>query len=93
MTLNGLVQIMFYFIVLLGLAKPLGWYMARVYEGRACGLDRILFAGGTPHLPPLQGIVTLMKWIGRHTVWPCCSSMRQGCSRSTSSSGSKVSSR
>jgi len=42
MTLNGLVQIMFYFIVLLGLAKPLGWYMARVYEGRACGLDRIL---------------------------------------------------
>ena len=41
MTLNGLVQIMFYFIVLLGLAKPLGWYMARVYEGRPCGLDRI----------------------------------------------------
>ena len=39
MTLNGLVQIMFYFIVLLGLAKPLGWYMARVYEGRACGLE------------------------------------------------------
>jgi K+-transporting ATPase ATPase A chain len=42
MTLNGLVQIMLYFIVLLGLSKPLGWYMARVYEGRPCGLDRIL---------------------------------------------------
>ena len=56
MTLNGLVQIMFYFIVLLGLAKPLGWYMARVYEGRACGLDRILFPRGTPHLPPVQGM-------------------------------------
>ena len=42
MTLNGLFQIMFYFIVLLGLAKPLGWYMARVYEGRPCGLDRIV---------------------------------------------------
>ncbi|HEU4505106.1 MAG TPA: potassium-transporting ATPase subunit KdpA, partial [Nitrospira sp.] len=24
-----------------GLAKPLGWYMAQVYEGRSCGLDRI----------------------------------------------------
>ena len=41
MTLNGIAQIVFYFVVLLGLAKPLGWYMARVYEGRPCGLDRI----------------------------------------------------
>ncbi len=42
MTLNGVFQIIFYFVVLFGLAKPLGWYMARVYEGRPCGLDRIL---------------------------------------------------
>ena len=42
MTMNGIAQIVFYFIVLLGLAKPLGWYMARVYEGRPCGLERIL---------------------------------------------------
>ena len=41
MTLNGLTQVLFYFVVLLGLAKPLGWYMAQVYEGRSCGLDRI----------------------------------------------------
>jgi K+-transporting ATPase ATPase A chain len=41
MTLNGMFQIILYFIVLLGLVKPLGWYMARVYEGRPCGLDRI----------------------------------------------------
>ena len=41
MTLNGLTQAFFYFIVLIGLAKPLGWYMAQVYEGRSCGLDRI----------------------------------------------------
>jgi len=41
MSLNGLVQIMFYCLVLLGLARPLGWYMARVYEGRPCGLDPI----------------------------------------------------
>src|SRR5262244_257013 len=42
MTLNGLLQLIFYFVVLLALAKPLGWYMARVYEGRSCGLDQIL---------------------------------------------------
>jgi len=42
MTLNSLTQVVFYFVVLLGLAKPLGWYMAQVYEGRPCGLDRIL---------------------------------------------------
>ena len=38
MTINGLVQIGLYFVVLLALAKPLGWYMARVYEGQPCGL-------------------------------------------------------
>jgi K+-transporting ATPase ATPase A chain len=42
MTINGLVQIGLYFVVLLALAKPLGWYMARVYEGQPCGLDRVL---------------------------------------------------
>jgi len=31
-----------YLTVLLALAKPLGWFMARVYEGKACGLDRVL---------------------------------------------------
>jgi len=40
MTINGLVQIGLYFAVLLALAKPLGWYMARVYEGKSCGLDQ-----------------------------------------------------
>ncbi|BCA56355.1 potassium-transporting ATPase potassium-binding subunit [Nitrospira sp. KM1] len=42
MTINGLVQIGLYFVVLLALVKPLGWYMARVYEGQPCGLDRVL---------------------------------------------------
>jgi K+-transporting ATPase ATPase A chain len=42
MTINGLVQIGLYFVVLLALAKPLGWYMARVYEGQPCGLDRVV---------------------------------------------------
>lgn len=42
MTINGWLQIVLYLAVLLGLVKPLGWYMARVYEGRPCGLDWIL---------------------------------------------------
>jgi K+-transporting ATPase ATPase A chain len=42
MTTNGLLQIALYFVVLLALAKPLGAYMARVYEGKPFGLDRVL---------------------------------------------------
>jgi potassium-transporting ATPase potassium-binding subunit len=43
MTNNALLQICFYFAVLLTLAKPLGAYMARVYEGRPLGFERLLY--------------------------------------------------
>ncbi len=39
MTAIALLQIGLYLAVLLLLVKPLGWYMARVYEGKPCGLD------------------------------------------------------
>ena len=42
MTTNGVIQIGLYFIVLLALVKPLGTYMAKVYQGEPFGLDRIL---------------------------------------------------
>jgi len=42
MTANGAVQLLFYLGLLLALAKPLGAFMARVYEGRPCGLDGAL---------------------------------------------------
>jgi len=42
MSPNGLLQIGLYFAVLLALVKPLGWYMARVYEGKPFGLDHAL---------------------------------------------------
>jgi K+-transporting ATPase ATPase A chain len=42
MTLNGYLQIGCYLVVLLVLVKPLGAYMARVYEGLPLGLDRVL---------------------------------------------------
>jgi len=40
MTANGMFQLVFYVVVLLALARPLGAYMARVYEGRV-GLHRM----------------------------------------------------
>jgi K+-transporting ATPase ATPase A chain len=39
---NGALQLGLYLVVLLALAKQLGLYMARVYEGRTVGLDRVL---------------------------------------------------
>lgn len=42
MTANGWIQVGLYFIVVVASAKPLGWYMARVYQGQPCGLDRAL---------------------------------------------------
>ena len=42
MLTNGYLQLGFFLIVLTALAKPLGAYMARVYEGKPCGLDRVL---------------------------------------------------
>jgi len=38
----GILQLVVYLVVLVLLVKPLGWYMARVYQGRPCGLDRLL---------------------------------------------------
>ncbi len=40
--MNGILQIALYFVVLLLLVKPLGTYMARVYEGKPIGIDRVL---------------------------------------------------
>jgi len=42
MTTNGFLQIGLYLIALVALAKPLGWYMARVYEGQPVWLNRLL---------------------------------------------------
>ena len=42
MTANGVLQLVVYLGVLLVLAKPLGAYMARVYEGRRVALDPAL---------------------------------------------------
>lgn len=41
MSSNGLMQLGIALISLLACVRPLGWYMARVYSGRAPGLDRV----------------------------------------------------
>jgi len=42
MTGGGILQVLLYLAVLLALVKPLGWFMARVYQNKPCGLDRVL---------------------------------------------------
>ena len=42
MTANGIAQIVLFLVVLLVLVKPLGAYMARVYEGRRVALERVI---------------------------------------------------
>src|SRR5688572_11130576 len=42
MTGNGFLQLALYLIVLLLLVKPLGSYMARVYQGQPLALERVL---------------------------------------------------
>jgi K+-transporting ATPase ATPase A chain len=42
MTTNGLIQIGLYLVILVAAVRPLGLYMARVYEGKPVFLDRVL---------------------------------------------------
>ena len=42
MSVYSWLQIGLYLAVLILLVKPLGWYMAQVYEGKPCGLDRVV---------------------------------------------------
>lgn len=49
MTSSGFLQIVIYVVALLALAKPLGGYMARVYQGESVGLNR--------WFSPLEGFI------------------------------------
>jgi potassium-transporting ATPase potassium-binding subunit len=42
MLTNSYLQLILYMVVLLAAVKPLGWYMARVYQNQPVGLDRLL---------------------------------------------------
>ena len=68
MTANGILQIALFFLIIVALTKPLGAYMARIFEGpprrlekviyRLCGIDPLQeqtwmqYAGGTADFQP-----------------------------------------
>ncbi|MFO1022787.1 MAG: potassium-transporting ATPase subunit KdpA [Planctomycetales bacterium] len=41
MNMTAWVELVLYVVVLVACVKPLGWFMARVYQGEPCGLDRV----------------------------------------------------
>src|ERR1041384_1784980 len=41
MSAHGYLQLVLYIVVLLALARPLGAYMARVFEGQSAGLNTV----------------------------------------------------
>ena len=87
MLTNGYLQIAFYLVVLTALAKPLGAYMARVYEGKPCGLDRVLGPvedwiyrlTGCEALAPTCGGPLTPRPCCRSRSWACWSSRCSGC--------------
>jgi K+-transporting ATPase ATPase A chain len=42
LTSSGWLQLLLFLAVLIASVKPLGWYMARVYQSRPCGMDKVL---------------------------------------------------
>ncbi|MBF0551911.1 MAG: potassium-transporting ATPase subunit KdpA, partial [Deltaproteobacteria bacterium] len=54
MSSNGIIQIVLFLAILLALVKPLGAYMARVYEGRPIWLERLF--------GPLERLI--YRWCG-----------------------------
>lgn len=54
MTWQAWAQLALYFAVLLALVKPLGSYMARVYEQEPILLEKPARLARAPHLPALR---------------------------------------
>jgi K+-transporting ATPase ATPase A chain len=59
MTLYSWFQLLLYLVVLLALAKPLGSYMARVYQGERVFMDRLL--------GPIERFIYRLSGIDSHT--------------------------
>jgi len=53
MTLNGWLQFLIFFVVLLVCIRPLGIYMAKVFEGNSASCARLktLFTGAAAYMP------------------------------------------
>ena len=55
MNTNNLIQCLFYVLAMLAVTKPLGWYIAKVYEGEAPWLGRV-FGGFEKFLYRICGV-------------------------------------
>ena len=55
MTVNGVLHILLFFGVILALTKPLGAYIAMVFEGESRVSKRFFAPGRKPDLPRLHG--------------------------------------
>ena len=42
MNTNNIIQICIFLGVLLATVTPLGWFMSRVFQGKPCGLDKLI---------------------------------------------------
>ena len=64
MTANGYLQLAFYLVVLIALAKPLGAYMARIYEGQPGAAQPLGRAARARHLSRLRASTrrSEMRW-------------------------------
>ena len=68
-------NLLLYFVVLAALAKPLGWYMARVYEGQAVRAGPRRSAGWSGCIYRVAGVDPhARKWGGGSTPSRCCCS-------------------
>jgi len=83
---RGIVQLVLYLVVLIALSKPLGDYMARVYEGKATmrpdpgAVERLVYRA--------CGVQADTRRAGRPTRSGCCSSIWRAswwCTRSCDS--------
>jgi len=70
MTIYGWLQIIFYLVVLILLVKPLGGFMANVYQGERTFLSPVITPWRNGSIA-FAASIRLMKWTGKHMRLPC----------------------
>ena len=79
MTTNAFLQLAFYIVVLVALVKPLGTFMARVYENKPVRTGQDSGAARAAHLSAVRrrsdrrDVVDALRLcgVGRSTSWAC----------------------
>ena len=79
MSIFDWLQIGLYLLVLLLLVKPLGAYMARVYQGERVFLTPCRRTRRASYLSYRWAYVPMKRWTGRPMRLPCCFSILRAC--------------